>query len=113
MIAWPLTGSPTRAWYWVIPVLGVGIPPILTKLLLCHNNFYYYKIKIDYILKIENIHNKKVQTLILPFKKFYLAEDYHQDYYKKNSIRYNYYKYSCGREQRIKQLKINLRWSKF
>jgi len=45
----------------------------------------------------------------LPFKNFYLAEDYHQDYYKKNPIRYNYYKYSCGREQRIKQLRINLR----
>ena len=64
----------------------------------------------DYILKIENNHNQKVQTLVLPFKNFYLAEDYHQDYYKKNPIRYNYYKYSCGREQRIKQLRINLRW---
>ena len=67
------------------------------------------KIINDYILKIENNHNQKVQTLVLSFKNFYLAEDYHQDYYKKNSIRYNYYKYSCGREQRIKQLKINLR----
>ena len=63
----------------------------------------------DYILKIENNHNQKVQTLVLPFKNFYLADDYHQDYYKKNPIRYNYYKYSCGREQRIKQLRINLR----
>lgn len=63
----------------------------------------------DYILKIENNHNQKVQTLVLPLKNFYLAEDYHQDYYKKNPIRYNYYKYSCGREQRIKQLRINLR----
>ena len=67
------------------------------------------KIINDYIFKIENNHNQKVQTLVLPFKNFYLAEDYHQDYYKKNPIRYNYYKYSCGREQRIKQLKINLR----
>ena len=67
------------------------------------------KIINDYILKIENNHNQKVQTLVLPFKTFYLAEDYHQDYYKKNPIRYNYYKYSCGREQRIKQLRINLR----
>ena len=67
------------------------------------------KIINNYILKIENNHNQKVQTLVLSFKNFYLAEDYHQDYYKKNSIRYNYYKCSCGREQRIKQLKINLR----
>ena len=67
------------------------------------------KIINDYIFKIENNHNQKVQTLVLPFKNFFLAEDYHQDYYKKNPIRYNYYKYSCGREQRIKQLRINLR----
>jgi peptide-methionine (S)-S-oxide reductase len=68
------------------------------------------KIVIDnFISKIENNHDQKVQTLVLPFKNFYLAEDYHQDYYKKNSVRYNYYKFSCGREQRIKQLKINLK----
>ena len=67
------------------------------------------KIINKYILKIENNHNQKVQTLVLPFKNFYLAEDYHQDYYKKNPIRYNYYKYTGGRDQRIKQLKINLR----
>jgi peptide-methionine (S)-S-oxide reductase len=68
------------------------------------------KIVIDnFISKIENNHDQKVQTLVLPFKNFYLAEDYHQDYYKKNPVRYNYYKFSCGREQRIKQLKINLK----
>ncbi len=35
---------------------------------------------------------------------FYAAEDYHQDYYKKNPIRYKYYRTGCGREQRIAQL---------
>jgi peptide-methionine (S)-S-oxide reductase len=35
---------------------------------------------------------------------FYPAEDYHQDYYKKNSARYQYYKYGCGRTQRLEQI---------
>ena len=35
---------------------------------------------------------------------FYAAEDYHQDYYKKNPVRYKYYRNGCGRDERIKQL---------
>jgi peptide-methionine (S)-S-oxide reductase len=35
---------------------------------------------------------------------FYAAEDYHQDYYKKNPVRYQYYRASCGRDARVKQL---------
>jgi peptide-methionine (S)-S-oxide reductase len=35
---------------------------------------------------------------------FYVAEDYHQDYYKKNPVRYKYYRNGCGREARLQQL---------
>jgi peptide-methionine (S)-S-oxide reductase len=35
---------------------------------------------------------------------FYPAEEYHQDYYKKNPIRYKYYRTSCGRDARVKEL---------
>ncbi len=35
---------------------------------------------------------------------FYPAEAYHQDYYKKNPIRYSYYRKGCGRDQRLQQL---------
>ncbi|OGT00614.1 MAG: peptide-methionine (S)-S-oxide reductase [Gallionellales bacterium RIFCSPLOWO2_12_FULL_59_22] len=35
---------------------------------------------------------------------FYPAEEYHQDYYKKNPVRYQYYRYNCGRDARIKAL---------
>ena len=35
---------------------------------------------------------------------FYPAEDYHQDYYKKNPVRYQYYRASCGRDARLKEL---------
>lgn len=44
----------------------------------------------------------KVELIALT--KFYDAEDYHQDYYKKNPIRYNFYRYNCGRDSKIKQL---------
>jgi peptide-methionine (S)-S-oxide reductase len=47
---------------------------------------------------------KNIVTEILPAKAFYVAEGYHQDYYKKNPYRYKYYRYRCGRDQRLDQL---------
>jgi peptide-methionine (S)-S-oxide reductase len=35
---------------------------------------------------------------------FYEAEGYHQNYYKKNPVRYKFYRYSCGRDKRVKEL---------
>jgi peptide-methionine (S)-S-oxide reductase len=45
-----------------------------------------------------------IVTEIVMAGPFYRAEDYHQDYYKKNPIRYQYYRSSCGRDARLKQL---------
>ena len=48
--------------------------------------------------------NDPVVTEITMATKFYVAEDYHQDFYKKNPIQYKFYKWNCGRAQRLEEL---------
>lgn len=45
-----------------------------------------------------------IVTELTKASQFYPAEDYHQDFYKKNPIRYKFYKFNCGRAQRLEEV---------
>lgn len=55
-------------------------------------------------LKKSKPFKETIATEIRPASTFYPAEDYHQDYYQKNPLRYKYYRYSCGRDQRLQEI---------
>ena len=56
------------------------------------------------LIEQSGILKELVKTPVLEAKEFYNAEDYHQDYYKKNKIRYHYYRFRCGRDKRLEEL---------
>lgn len=55
-------------------------------------------------LEASMVFDKPIATPITKFEKFYTAEDYHQDYYKKNPLRYKYYRYGSGRDQFLEKV---------
>ena len=57
---------------------------------------------------LEAAYGERIAVRILPRKTFYPAEDYHQDYYLKNPLRYKFYRYRCGRDQRLEALRSRL-----
>lgn len=56
------------------------------------------------VAEAERILGEKIATPILPRGEFWDAEGYHQDYYKKNSLKYHYYRAACGRDRRVKKV---------
>ena len=54
--------------------------------------------------RVEENRGFEVATEILPRTAFFAAEEYHQDYYRKNPLRYHFYRQGCGRDLRLRQL---------
>jgi peptide-methionine (S)-S-oxide reductase len=54
--------------------------------------------------RLQSRFKQPIVTEIVRATEFYSAEDYHQDYYKKNPVRYKIYRYGCGRDQRLQKL---------
>lgn len=55
-------------------------------------------------LQASGVYDKPVVIEIVPFTEFYTAEKYHQDYYKKNPVRYNFYTFNSGRYQFVEKV---------
>lgn len=72
--------------------------------------FYHNAEQLDvaerFMMEIDQlgIFKKPLKTELIEFKKFWPAEDYHQDYYKKSKVRYNYYRYASGRDQYLDEI---------
>ena len=62
------------------------------------------KIAEQSIEQIEKKFNKKTFVLLKPFQEFYKAEEYHQDYYQNNFLRYLAYKKACQREEILSKI---------
>jgi peptide-methionine (S)-S-oxide reductase len=56
------------------------------------------------LTEAEKVLGTEVVTKVLPAVTFWPAEDYHQDYYIRSAVKYNYYRKACGRDARLEQL---------
>ena len=99
----------------LLEVFWLNIDPVNAKGQFCdfgtkyRTGIYYLndeqqKLAAASLKSIKSKLNKPLATELKAASKFYPAEDYHQNYYQVNPVRYNYYRWSCGRDQRLKQL---------
>ncbi len=71
-----------------------------------YHNEYQREIAYKSLMDLENsgLLNGRIQTEILRYEAFFPAEEYHQGYYLKNPIRYDFYRTRCGRDDRLFEL---------
>ena len=99
----------------LLDIFWINIDPFDSKGQFCDKGYSYRSVAFyqnghqkkliqENIKKIENEMNMKVVTYVRNFKKFYKAEDRHQDYYNEYFINYLLYKKACGREDKLNKI---------
>lgn len=101
----------------LLRIFWVNIDPVNNKGQFCDNGsqylsaiFYHNEAqqkaakKSLNALQTSTLFNLPIATTLHPATTFYPAEEYHQNYYQKNPVRYKYYRYGCRRDMRLKQL---------
>ncbi|MGF1911543.1 peptide-methionine (R)-S-oxide reductase MsrB [Vibrio kasasachensis] len=71
-----------------------------------YHNAFQQQIAQQFMIDIEQlgVFKQPLKTELRPFDEFWVAEDYHQDYYKRNSVRYKYYRYASGRDSYLDEI---------
>ena len=71
-----------------------------------YHNDEQKQVAIDFMSDIESlgIFKKPLATELIAYTQFWPAEEYHQDYYKKSSLKYKYYRYNSGRDQYLDEI---------
>ncbi|WP_367989807.1 peptide-methionine (R)-S-oxide reductase MsrB [Vibrio sp. NTOU-M3] len=71
-----------------------------------YHNEQQKQIATDFMAEVEQlgIFGKPLKTELIKYSSFWPAEAYHQDYYKRNKVRYNYYRYGSGRDQYLDEI---------
>ncbi|EKO3785528.1 peptide-methionine (R)-S-oxide reductase MsrB [Vibrio harveyi] len=71
-----------------------------------YHNAEQKQIAEQFMMEIDKamIYSKPLKTELIEFEKFYPAESYHQDYYKKSALKYKYYRYASGRDKYLDEV---------
>ena len=88
----------------LLKVFWVNIDPFDAKGQFCDKGKSYRSVAFYQNIEEKKLNKKKIVTLVWEFEKFYPAEDYHQDYYQNNFLRYLAYKSGCQREEILNKI---------
>jgi methionine-S-sulfoxide reductase len=99
----------------LLDIFWHNVDPFDSKGQFCDNGFPYtsvifYQNNAQKKVALTSLHNtqkvlgKDIITELLPATTFYDAEEYHQNYKEKNPVRYKFYRWTCGRDQRLKEI---------